>query len=81
MRRTGNINKFVNCPIVCVSNMPIEIVLSTIEAEYISLSQSMKDLIPLRQNMLEVSSVFVKKYDSCNAYTMTFEDSTGAIKL
>ena len=52
---------------------------STTEAEYINLSQSMRDLIPLRHIMLEVSSLFGMKCDSCNSYTTTFEDNKGEI--
>ena len=46
--------------------MKTEIDLLTTEAEYISLIQSMRDLIPLRHIMLEVSSVFGMKCDSCS---------------
>ena len=52
----------------------------TTEAEYISLSQRKRDLIPLRQIMLDVSSVLRIKCDSCNSYTTTFEDNKGAIE-
>ena len=45
---------------------------SVIGHEYISLIQSMIDFIPLRHIMLEVSSVFGMKCDSCNSYTTTF---------
>ena len=45
------------------------------------MSQHMRDFIPLRHIMLEVSSVFGMKRDSCNSYTTTFEDNKGAIKL
>ena len=65
--------KFENCPIVWVSKMHTEIALSTTEAEYISMSQSIRYLIPLRQIMLEVSSVFGMKYDLCNLYTTTLK--------
>ena len=41
----------------------------------------MRDLIPLRHIMLEVSSLFGMKFDSCNLYTKTFEDNKGAIEL
>ena len=71
--RTGYIIKLANCPIVWVSKMQTEIALSTTEAEYISLIQSIRYLIPLRHVMLEVSSVFGMKCDSCNSYTKTFE--------
>ena len=60
--------------------MQTEIDLSTTEAEYVSMSQSMRDLIPLRHIMLEVSSVFGMKCDSCNSYTTTFKENKGAIE-
>ena len=61
--------------------MQTEISLSKTKAEYISLIQSMIDLIPLRHIMLEVSSVFGMKYYSCNSYTTSFEDNKGSIGL
>ena len=81
MSRTGYIIKVVDYPIVWVSKMQTEIALSETEAEYISLGQSMRDLIPLRHIMLDVSSVFGTKYGSCNLYTTTFEDNKGVIEL
>ena len=61
--------------------MQIYITLSKTQSEYISLSQRMKYLIPLRHIMLEISSVFVMKCDSCNSYTTTFGDIKGSIEL
>ena len=61
--------------------MQTEISLLTTKVEYITLSQIMRDLIPLRQIMLKVSSVFGNKCDSCNLYTRNFEDNKGAIEL
>ena len=81
LSRTGYINKLSNCPIFWVSRMQREIALSTTEAEYISLSQSMRYLIPLRHIILDVSSVFGMKCDLCNSYPTTFEDNKGAIEL
>ena len=45
------------------------------------MSQSMRDYITLGNMMLEVSSVFGLKCDSCNSYTTTFEDNKGEIEL
>ena len=45
------------------------------------MSQIMRDSIPLRNIMLEVSSVFGMKCDSCNLYTTTFEYNKGEIEL
>ena len=54
---------------------------SVIGHEYISLSQSMRYLIPLIHIMLEVSSVFVMKCDSYNSYTTIFEENKVPIEL
>ena len=60
--------------------MQTEITLLTTEAEYISTSQIIRDLIPLIHIMLEVSSVIGIKCDSCNSYTTPFKDNKGAQK-
>ena len=73
--------KFENCSTIWVSKMQTDIVLSTTEAECISMSQIMRYLIPLRQIILDVSSVFGMKCDSCNSYTTTFEENKVAIDL
>ena len=49
--------------------------------EYITMSQIMNYLIPLRHIMLELSSVFGIKCYSYNSYTITFEDNKGEIEL
>ena len=61
--------------------MQTEISLLTTKVEYISPSQIMRDLIPLRQITLDVSSVFGMKCDYCDSHTTTFEDSKGEIEL
>jgi len=45
--RTGYIIKFGNVPILWVSKLQTQIALSTMEAEYIALTQLMHDRIPL----------------------------------
>ena len=39
-----------------------------------------ESLITLRQIMLDLSSVFGMKCDSCNSYTTTFKENKGAIE-
>ena len=46
--RTGYLVTYKNCPLHWASKLQSQIALSTMEAEYIALSQSMRDLIPLR---------------------------------
>ena len=55
LSRTGYSITYSGCPLLCVSKMHTEIALSTTEAEYIALSQSIRDLIPLRSILIDLS--------------------------
>jgi hypothetical protein len=59
--RTGYVLFLANCPLLWVSKLQTEIATSTMEAEYIALSQSMKDLIPLRRMTKVVCDVILGK--------------------
>ena len=61
--------------------MQSEVALSTTKAEYIALSQSTRDLMPIKQ-MAEFLNKF-KKIDSktINSYSTVFEDNSGALQL
>jgi hypothetical protein len=45
--RTGYVILFMGAPLLWASKMQTQIALSTMEAEYIALSQVMPDLIPI----------------------------------
>jgi hypothetical protein len=45
--RSGSLVKYANCPLMWGSRMQTEIVLSSTESQYISLSQSLRDVLPL----------------------------------
>lgn len=47
--RTGYIMLYANCPVIWYSRLQIEIDLSTTESEYIALSQSLREVIPLME--------------------------------
>jgi hypothetical protein len=52
--RTGYVIKYCDVPILWVSKMQTQISLSTMEPKYISLSQSMGDIIPIREILKEI---------------------------
>ena len=54
--RTGFLIMFMGCPLTWVSKLQTQIVLSTMEAEYIALSQSMRELIAIREIVLPVEN-------------------------
>ena len=61
--------------------MQTEVALSTTEAEYIALSQSTRDLIPIK-NMVEYLNNFIKVNNKeINTYSTLFEDNAGTLQL
>ena len=83
LSRTGFIIKYSSCPIAWCSKLQSEIALSTTEAEHTSLSQSLRDLIPLHNTFDELSKVeFIKRYDRISKTCCTAcEDNRGALEL
>ena len=79
--RTGYVIFYLGCPLLWVSKLQSEIALSTVEAEYIALSQSMRDIIPLQDLMQELNGIFGKKVITPNVHCKLFEDNNGALEL
>ena len=52
--RSGFLITFMGCPLHWVSKLQTQIALSTMEAEYIALSQAMRELIGLREMLKEI---------------------------
>ena len=55
--RTGYVIFIFGCPVLHVSKLQTEIVLSTAEAEYISLSYATRDMIPLINLLKELNYI------------------------
>ena len=51
--RTGYVITLANCPLLCVSKLQTEIALSVCEAEFVTLSQLFRSLIPTKQLLQE----------------------------
>jgi hypothetical protein len=75
--RTGYFLTFGGCPLLWGSRLQTETALSTMEAEYIALSQSMRELIPIREVVLEMQHhVFGgRKILACRTHSKIFEES------
>jgi histone deacetylase 1/2 len=80
--RTGYVITLGGCPVIWVSKLQTEIALSTLEAEYIALSSSMRDLVPMRRLLFEIGEKlkldFVKP---AMIHSTIFEDNNGALGL
>ena len=77
--RTGYVLLVGNCPVQWVSKLQSEISVSMMEAEYISLSTAMRDLIPLRTFVDEVKDLIGASALPCRMYSKLFEDNNGAL--
>jgi hypothetical protein len=78
---TGYIITFASCPVLWSSKLQSEIALSTTEAEYISLSQAMRDLIPMRTILQETSTFFGYDVQQATTHSTVFEDNKGCVDL
>ena len=75
--RSGYVIMFQGCPILWVSKMQTQCALSTMESEYLALSQAMRDLIPLREVMKEVNKEVFNKdihIPKCTTNSKSFSD-------
>jgi hypothetical protein len=78
--RTGYVMTLGGCPIQWTSKLQTEIALSTTEAEYIALSQSMRELLPLRRLLLEMATAMkLPGIENSIVKSTVFEDNNDAI--
>jgi hypothetical protein len=80
--RMGYIITHAGCPIHWASKMQTEIALSSTEAEYIALSQSMREVIPIMWLLQEATDHGFKFHNGKPKIRCTvFEDNSGAIEI
>jgi hypothetical protein len=80
--RTGYIITLGGAPLIWKSQLQESISLSTQEAEYSALSQSMRTLLPLRSLLLEVTAAIGVPETICSTiHARAFEDNQGAFLL
>ena len=79
--RTGYVIMFANAPIIWVSKLQTEIALSTTEAEYIAMLQSMRDLLPMQRLLKELGDVCGMTIDKSVTHSKCFEDNQGCEQL
>ena len=81
--RTGYVINYAGCPLTWSSKLQTEIALSTVEAEYIALSQSLREVICLMQMAQEMKTRDIPLMSAPQTTVMckAFEDNTGALEL
>ena len=81
MSRTGYIISYAGCPLIWCSRLQTEIALSTVEAEYLALSQSLREVIPLMQLLREINLIFPIHTPTPEIHCKVWEDNEGALSL
>ena len=80
--RTGYVILLAGCPVLWKSKLQTKIALSTMEAEYVALSQSCKDLFPLLDQIKELGNAVGLPVSECtNLHTTIYKDNVGALTL
>jgi hypothetical protein len=79
--RTGAVITLGGAPILWKSKLQTETALSTMMAEYIALSNSMRDLIPIKSIINEVTDAFEVPRDKIASVTTCWEDNAGCLIL
>ena len=81
LSRTGYVISYCGCPILWASKLQSEIVLSTTEAEYVALSQSMRDVTPLIQLLDELRITIPTSSATPKVICTIFEDNHACIEI
>ncbi len=81
MLRTGFVIRYAGCPIGWCSKLQTEIALSTAEAEYIALSQALREVIPLITLMEELSEIFPLYVNKTDFFCKVWEDNQSCIAM
>jgi hypothetical protein len=78
----GYIKTYAGCPMHWTSKMQTEIALSTTETEYIALSQSMREVLPIIQLLEEAKQLDIPVLNAKpKVHCKVFEDNAGAIEI
>jgi hypothetical protein len=80
--RMGYVITYAGCPMHCTSKRQTEIALSTTEAEYIALSQVMREVLPIIWLMEEARHQGIPVLNATpKIHCKVFEDNAGAIEI
>ena len=80
--RTGYIIMYSKCPLLWASKLQTMVALSTTEAEYMALSQALRETIPMMNLIKEIGSRGFEAYvGQAQVHCKAFEYNTGALEL
>ena len=81
MSRTGYVTMYAGCPLPWCSKLQTEIALSTPKAEYIALSQAMREVILMMTLLEDINEVFPTGKKTPKVHCKVWEDNESCIKV
>ena len=80
--RTGYVIYYAGCPIIWASKLQTEIALSSTESEYVALSQSMREVLPMMNMIRELAeNRFHFNTTTPRVLCKAFQDNSGALEM
>jgi hypothetical protein len=80
--RSGWIVFYAGCPVIWASKLQSQVAMSTTEAEYIEMSQSLRDVLPIMFLVNEIKTCnFTVILTIPNVFCKVFEDNSFALEL
>jgi len=80
--RSGWVVFYAECPVVWASKLQSQVAMSTTEAEYIAMSQSLRDVLPIMFLVDEIKTCsFTIILTIPNVFCKVFEDKSGTLEL
>jgi hypothetical protein len=79
--RTGFVITLGGAPVLWISKLQTEICLSTLESEYVALSHAMRELLPMRLLVEELSDSLGVDREELTTMSTVWEDNNGALSL
>ena len=81
LSRTGFVICYAGCPIVWSSKLQTEIALSTAEAEYIAMSQALREALPIQRLAKEINCIVPLFTPTTNFCLTVHEDNLSSISM
>ena len=81
LSRTGFVICYAGCPVIWSSKLQTEIALSTAEAEYIAMSQALREAIPIQRLAKEINCIYPLYTPTTNFCLTVHEDNLSAISM
>lgn len=80
--RSGYVILLAGCPIIWASKLQTQVALSSCEAEYICLSQALRETIPLMRMVEELKDrEFIEAFTTPTVHCKAFEDNSGCVEI